>query len=76
MSFTTQDKNTFKDEQLEYPRVLDAFQEKGEEVYATLKSKGVSHFSFDIYIRAFKFEEQLEVWAKNQEDSTHVLVVT
>ena len=76
MSFTTQDKNTFRDEQLEYPRVLNAFQEKGEEVYAMLKSKGVSHFSFDIYIRAFKFEEKLEVWAKNRADSTHVLVAT
>ena len=76
MSFVTDNTPSFKDAQLENSRVLTAFMEKGEEAYAKLKAAGVSHFSYDMYIRAFKFEEVLEVWAKNKEDSTYSLVNT
>lgn len=76
MSFSSEKEPSFKDLQLEHYRVLQAYQEKGEDVFAKLKAKEVSHFGFDMFIRAFKFEEDLEVWAKNKEDSTYQLIAT
>lgn len=76
MSFSSEEEPSFKDLQLMHYRVLQAYQEKGEDVFAKLKAKEVSHFGFDMFIRAFKFEEDLEVWAKNKEDSIYQLIAT
>jgi murein L,D-transpeptidase YafK len=75
MSFSTQ-APSFKDMQLNYSRVFQAFRDKGELALAKLAEAGINHFDFDIYLRAFKFEEDLEVWAKNRNDSTYTLVQT
>lgn len=76
MSFSAEEIPSFKDQQLNHYRVFQAYQEKGEDVFAKLKAKGVSHFGFQMFIRAFKFEEDLEVWAKNSDDSAYQLITT
>lgn len=39
-----------------------------------LHKKGIDYEQCDIYLRAFKFEETLEVWAKNKSDETFRLM--
>jgi murein L,D-transpeptidase YafK len=75
MSFTLEDP-TFKDSQLEHYTVFQAYRDQGEEAFAKLKAKDVDHFQCDILLRAFKFEEDLEVWAKNKNDSIYKLITT
>mgnify|MGYP006978330762 FL=1 len=67
---------SFKDIQLEHYTVFQAYRDKAEVAYAKLRAQGVDHFNCDILLRAFKFEEDLEVWAKNKEDSTYKLITT
>lgn len=67
---------SFKDIQLEHYTVFQAYRDKAEEAYAKLRAQGVDHFNCDILLRAFKFEEDLEVWAKNKEDPTYKLITT
>lgn len=55
----------FKDEQLQYERVQQAHQEKWDVVEAKLRFHGIDPTRANLFIRAFKFEEDLEVWAKN-----------
>jgi len=75
MSFMSEEPS-FKDIQLEHYTVFQAYRDKAEEAYAKLRAQGVDHFNCDILLRAFKFEEDLEVWAKNKEDSTYKLITT
>lgn len=56
--FTTE--GEFKDNQLRYSRVRNAFSEKGE-LAASLKSSG----ELNIFLRGLKQEKELELWASN-----------
>lgn len=67
---------SFKDRQLEHYTVFQAYRDKGEEAFAKLKAQDVDHFNCDILIRGFKFEEDLEVWAKNKIDTEYKLITT
>ena len=67
---------SFKDSQMQHYTVFEAYRDKGEDVYAKLKAAGINRDSFDIFIRSFKFEEDLEVWAKNRHDTAFTLVTT
>lgn len=66
----------FKENQLNHVRVAAAYQEVGEKTMARLRAIDVDEDNFDLFIRAFKFEEQLEVWAKSKNESMYKLVVT
>jgi murein L,D-transpeptidase YafK len=66
----------FKQEQLEYSRVRAAFDEREIEVQTKLGLAGIHTEKFDIYIRAFKKEGSLEVWAKEKRSSIYSLVET
>lgn len=76
MSFTSERNPDFKAEQMLFDRVAGAYQEKYDEVSARLRAAGVATDSFDLFIRAFKFEEDLEVWARNKDGGSFVLVKT
>lgn len=65
-----------KTEQLEHSRVANAYTSHFNKVQAYLRSVDIDTDSFDVYIRVFKFEEELEVWAKNRDSSTYSLVTT
>jgi murein L,D-transpeptidase YafK len=62
--------DSFKDEQLQYTRVQQAYAEKWGLATARLRLKGVNPYDLQLFIRAFKFEEDVEVWAKNTSEDT------
>lgn len=66
----------FFEQQLKFPRVQAANRVKGKAVSDLLSSKSINTTSFDIFLRAFKKEQKLEVWAKNKSDDTFTLVKT
>jgi len=57
-------------------RVQEAFAEKGKMVDKTLAEHAISRDGVMIYLRAFKTEKIIEVWAKNNKDSVFVPVKT
>jgi murein L,D-transpeptidase YafK len=65
---------TFRDQQMNFTRVREAYSEKEKTVIKTLDEHGISRDSLQIYLRAFKTEKKIEVWAKNTCDSTFILV--
>lgn len=56
----------FKTEQLKNARVKTAYNEKEDRVRSLLKNKGIS--TVHIFIQAFKKEQVVELWAKNNAD--------
>ena len=64
-SFTTP-KATFKTTQLKHPRVKAAFQEKGKLVNKLYTNKNLNIKNSHIFIRVFKQEDELELWAKSK----------
>jgi murein L,D-transpeptidase YafK len=68
-------KNFFKS-QLNFPRVKKANLNKAKDIDKLLSSNGISTTKFDLFLRAFKTEGTLEVWAKNKSDKTYKLVKT
>lgn len=64
----------FKTQQLKYERVKTAYDEKSEVVFALLSKKTLSPQKLQLYFRAFKKEQILEIWAKNSDDKTFQLL--
>jgi|WetSurMetagenome_2_1015567.scaffolds.fasta_scaffold95079_1 murein L,D-transpeptidase YafK len=64
----------FLDQQRKTSRFITAEKEKFESVKELFKSKGVSFPDIEIYIRVFKNEECLEVWARTGKNDTFVLI--
>ena len=65
---------TFRDNQKNYTRVREAYTNKEKIVVKTLADHGISRDSLQIYLRAFKTEKKIEVWAKNNCDTAFTLV--
>jgi murein L,D-transpeptidase YafK len=66
----------FFSSQMSFPRVKNAQKNKGAVVNNLLTSNGISTASYDLFIRAFKTEKTLEIWAKNKNESTYKLIKT
>ncbi len=66
--------SSFKSDQLKYPRVRSAYSEKWETVKKKLTKAGVDSLNFEIFIRIFKREEKLEVWARTKKTLPFSLV--
>ena len=62
--------DNFKSQQLKFERVRAAYDEKSQLVFALLKSKNLNLEHLRLFIRVFKKEQQLEIWAKNETDKT------
>ena len=60
---------SFREEQMAYTRVREAYAEKEKVVVKTLLEHSISRDSLRIYLRAFKTEKKIELWAKNTSDS-------
>lgn len=58
--------NSFKTEQLKFSRVKTAYVEKWNTVKGKLVKAGIDTSRFEIFIRAFKREAELEVWARSK----------
>ena len=65
---------SFREKQLNYTRVREAYNSKEKLVAKTLADHGISHDNMQIYLRAFKTEKKIEVWGKNSCDSAFILV--
>lgn len=65
---------TFRQKQLNYTRVREAYSSKEKSVIKTLSDRSLSRDSLRIYMRAFKTEKKVEVWGKNICDSTYTLI--
>ena len=66
--------SSFRDEQMNHTRVKMAYSSKEKIVLKALADKGLSRDSLRIYMRAFKTEKKLELWAKNVSDSSYILL--
>ncbi len=65
---------SFREKQLKYTRVREAFSSKEKAVTKTLADHGISRDSLQIYLRAFKTEKKVEVWGKNICDTAFTLI--
>jgi murein L,D-transpeptidase YafK len=68
--------NNFKKEQLKYPNVRAAYKEKWASVKDKPHRAGIDTNNYQVYIRVFKREAKLEVWAKLINAATFSLVET
>lgn len=66
--------NAFRDKQMNFTRVREAYSRKEKSVLKTLSTHAISRDSLRIYLQAFKTEKKLEVWAKNLHDTAFVMV--
>ena len=58
-----------------YARVRQAYTDKGSVINKLLKDKGIDE-EYEIFIRAFKQEEELEVWVKGKSEEKFILLKT
>lgn len=66
----------FKESQLKYSRVRQAYKEKEDRMLTLLKNNQIDRNKLKIYLRAFKKEKQIELWGKNASDTKYILVKT
>jgi murein L,D-transpeptidase YafK len=63
---------TFKEQQLQHPRVREAFAEKDTTIRKVFEHHDVQYPPKDIYLRVFKEEMILELWGRPDRDSPFV----
>jgi murein L,D-transpeptidase YafK len=68
--------SSFKENQLRYSRVRLAYEEKFEGIRSNLKDFDIQTRRMQLYLRVFKSEKLIEVWAKNSKDSVLQKVAT
>jgi murein L,D-transpeptidase YafK len=66
----------FLTSQLQFQRVRVAKAQKGKKVNQMLSSNGIDKDAFNLFIRAIKDEQKLEVWAKNKNDGMYKIINT
>jgi murein L,D-transpeptidase YafK len=67
---------SFKQDQLKHARVKNAYDEKETAVKEFFSKKHLHYEKFQLFIRAFKREEQLEVWVKESGKTAFALLHT
>ena len=67
-------RDSFKEKQLQHLNVQIAYAEKYVEIRLHCNKFGIDINDIQIFIRAFKKERRLEVWAKNTNDETYTLI--
>lgn len=68
--------SSFKEKQLAHERVKNAYTEKETVVKEYFRKKQVNYTAFELFIRAFKQEGKVEVWAKEKNKEKFILLVT
>lgn len=66
--------DSFKAEQKRYSRVRQAYSDKAEVLKNLLSKKSIDMNQVQLYLRAFKEEQLIELWAKNKSDKVFRLV--
>jgi murein L,D-transpeptidase YafK len=67
---------TFRAEQMAKPRVKVAYEEKWDSITAKLQRMNIAIDQFQVFIRGFKEEAQLECWVKQKKDTVWKLYTT
>lgn len=65
---------SFREKQMAFTRIREAYTNKEKIVVKTLAGHSITRNSLRIYLRAFKSEKMMELWAKNISDSAFVLI--
>jgi len=68
--------NSFKETQLKNVRVKTAYSEKEETVKGYFAAKKMKYEGFNLFIRAFKKEQKLEVWVREADKDAYTLLHT
>lgn len=68
--------STFRKNQMRFERVRDAYRVKEIYLKKLLISKGINSFDYDLFLRAFKYEEIFEVWIKRKKSQDYQLLTT
>jgi murein L,D-transpeptidase YafK len=76
ISFQNKPDDTFKNSQIKYKNVKSAYAKKWDGLQTLLKEKGVNSKNFEVHLRSFKQEKQLEVWCRTKGEAKYVLVKT
>jgi len=66
--------DTYREKQMKYTRVREAYAAKEKIVNRTLAGFSISRDNLRIYLRAFKTEKKVELWAKNSCDSIYTMI--
>ncbi len=64
---------SFVEQQLQFPTVKRAFQQKNAMLKKQFEEKGLTYPANYIFIRSFKYDSRLEVWVKNKPTDTFTL---
>jgi murein L,D-transpeptidase YafK len=72
--FTGMNTSSFRDEQMTFTRVREAYSDKGKLVIKNLSAHSISRDSLRVYLRVFKTERKMEVWAKNISDTAYRMI--
>lgn len=73
-SAAAEEPKAFRDSQWKYPRVRTASKEKDEVLKQRFREKNLAYPPRAIFMRAFKQEAALELWATDASDKPYVLV--
>jgi murein L,D-transpeptidase YafK len=76
VSFVAINQTDFKTEHQKNIRVKNAYKEKESSLRELYKQKGVNFTSQQIFLRAFKEEEELELWARSSDGGKFKLIKT
>lgn len=68
--------NTFKQDQQKFQRVKSAYTEKETALKRLFQNKNLDYTGFNLFLRAFKHEQKLEVWIKGKQGTTWTLLST
>ena len=64
----------FRNTQLSSPRVVESYKKYNDSLSRDFKKKNIAYPPRDIYLRAFKSQNELELWARNSESSEYKLI--
>ncbi len=65
---------SFREEQMNFTRVREAYTDKEKTVIKNLTAHAIARDSLRVYLRAFKTEKKIELWAKNISDSAFMMI--
>ncbi len=75
-AFAQNEDEHFRNNQLSSVRVADALKKYSDTAEREFRKKGMAWPPKDVYIRAFKSQNQMELWARNNETAAYSLIKT
>jgi len=75
-SHAQNENQSFKNEQFSSSHVKEAWKKYNDSLSADFREKNINYPPKDIFLRAFKSQNELELWARNDENSEYKLIKT